>query len=212
MERPLILLDVDGVINDIEGVGLRTEAWETHAFQSHGYTLLVPDYMPTLIRTLCAIGEVRWCTTWRHRANDEIATFLGIDRLEVIDDGSESRFVDWKAGAAHNVAQEALNAGRRVLWIEDFWGQLPTDEMPPGVEYLDTTDGWDGALLMPHMLPNWVWALAGTSGLSRWSPRSHRCGPIGDRRFRGCVTDVDRRHFVRRRGVGWLRVGARPTS
>ena len=166
VERPLILLDVDGVINDIEGVGLRTEAWETHAFQSHGYTLLVPDYMPTLIRTLCAIGEVRWCTTWRHRANDEIATFLGIDRLEVIDDGSESRFVDWKAGAAHNVAQEALNAGRRVLWIEDFWGQLPTDEMPLGVEYLDTTDGWDGALLMPHMLPNWVWALAGTSPMS----------------------------------------------
>jgi len=163
MERPLILLDVDGVINDIEYVGLGTDAWETHSFQSHGYTLLVPSYMPELIRTLCRVAEVRWCTTWRHRANDEIAEFLGIEKLEVIDDGTNCRYVDWKAAAAHEVAAEALNRGRRVLWIEDFYGQLPTQEMPTGTEYVDTTEGWDGALLLPHMLPSWVWQLAGTS-------------------------------------------------
>lgn len=163
MERPLILLDVDGVINDIEGVGLRNEHWGTHAFESHGYTLLVPDFMPTLIQTLCEVGEVRWCTTWRNRANDEIATFLGIDQLLVIDDGTSSRFVDWKAAAAHDVAADALANGRRVLWIEDFWGQLPIDEMPSGVEFVDTTDGWDGALLLPHMLPTWLWNLADRS-------------------------------------------------
>lgn len=165
MERPLILLDVDGVINDIEYVGLGTDAWETHTFISHGYQLLVPSFMPELIQTLCRVAEVRWCTTWRDRANDEIATFLGIDRLEVIDDGTGSRYVDWKAAAANDVVAEALEAGRRVLWIEDFWGRLPIDEMPAGTEYVDTTEGWDGALLMPHMVPTWVWQLAGTSPL-----------------------------------------------
>ena len=35
--------------------------------------------------------------------------------------------------------------------------------MPTGTEYVDTTEGWDGALLLPHMLPSWVWQLAGTS-------------------------------------------------
>jgi len=163
MERPLILLDVDGVINDIEYVGLGTDAWETHSFKSHGYTLLVPGYMPELIRTLCRVAEVRWCTTWRHRANDEIAEFLGIDPLEVIDDGTNCRHVDWKAGAAHDLANQALEAGRRVLWIEDFWGRLPEDEMPLGTEFVDTTEGWDGALLLPDMLPAWVWQLANSS-------------------------------------------------
>jgi len=163
MERPLILLDVDGVINDIEYVGLGTDAWETHSFKSHGYTLLVPGYMPELIRTLCRVAEVRWCTTWRHRANDEIAEFLGIDPLEVIDDGTNCRHVDWKAGAAHDLANQALEAGRRVLWIEDFWGSLPEDEMPLGTEFVDTTEGWDGALLLPDMLPAWVWQLANSS-------------------------------------------------
>jgi hypothetical protein len=73
--------------------------------------------------------------------------------------------VDWKAAAAKDLVAEALEAGRRVLWIEDFWGRLPIDEMPAGTEYVDTTDGWDGALLMPHMVPSWVWQLAGTSPL-----------------------------------------------
>jgi hypothetical protein len=166
VKKPLILLDVDGVINDIEYVGLGTEDWKTHSFESHGYTLLVPDYMPELIRLLCEVAEVRWCTTWRHRANDEIASFLGIEHLDVIDDGSNSRYVDWKAEAARPVVESALREGRRVLWIEDFWGRVPCDEMPSGTEFLDTTDGWDGALLLPGMLPNWIWELAGEPSTS----------------------------------------------
>lgn len=156
MNKPLVLLDVDGVINDIEGVGLGIESWETHKFQSHGYTLLVPSYMRQLIQAICQVAEVRWCTTWRHRANDEIAQYLEIGPLEVIDDGTGSRFVDWKAAAAYSVAEQAIQEGRKVLWIEDFYGHLPTDEMPQGVEFVDTTEGWDGALLLPEMLPNWL--------------------------------------------------------
>ena len=163
MNKPLVLLDVDGVINDIERVGLGIDAWETHAFESHGYTLLVPSYMRELIQTLCRVAEVHWCTTWRSRANDEIADYLGIDPLPVVDDGTVSRYVDWKAAAAHELARRALSDGRRVLWIEDFYGRIPTDEMPFGVEFVDTTEGWDGALLLPEMLPQWVWELAGTS-------------------------------------------------
>jgi len=154
--KPLVLLDVDGVINDIMLVGETLGTWETNFINSHGYDVAIPAYMPELIQRLCRVAEVHWCTTWRHNANDEIAAHLGVGPLPVVDDGSRSRFVDWKPAAAYEVAQKALNEGRQVCWIEDFWGDEPYDLMPEGVQFVDTAALQWRAVLLPVDLPEWL--------------------------------------------------------
>lgn len=154
--RPLVLLDVDGVINDFERVGTRTGQWSLDVISSHGYRVSVPEYMPKLIQEICEVAEVHWCTTWRHRANDEIADHLGIEPLPVVDDGTSRRIVDWKAAAAYDLVASALAVGRRVLWIEDFYGNPPIDEMPVGTEYLDTAVNQLEPVLRVEDLPTWL--------------------------------------------------------
>lgn len=110
--RPLVLLDVDGVIN-----GLDREI--PIALDSHGWELRIPDYMPKLIQRIHAVAEIRWLTTWREQANDDIAPFLGIPALDVVTDGKDGRYVEWKPPAALPHIVDALDAGRDVYWIED---------------------------------------------------------------------------------------------
>ena len=153
--QPLILLDIDGVINDLNALSGIDRDWGIDQVYSHGHTVHIPEYMGWLIRQLTDVAEVHWCTTWRERANNEIAEHLGIDPLPVVDDGTRSRFVDWKAAAAYELAESALAEGRRVLWIEDFYGQVPIDEMPAGVEFVDTAAN-DEMVLEVEMLPNWL--------------------------------------------------------
>lgn len=154
--KPLVLLDVDGVINDFELIGEETGRWDSHVIVSHGYHVVIPDYMPKVIQHICARAEVHWCTTWRDRANEEIAQHLGIGPLPVVDDGTDSRYVDWKAAAAYDLADEALRNGRRVLWIEDFYGDVPIHEMPEGTQFLDTADNFLGPVLRMILLPAWL--------------------------------------------------------
>jgi hypothetical protein len=151
--RPLVLLDVDGVINDIGALHGVERPWKTHLVPSRGWLLCIPDYMPGLIAELVATAEVWWCTTWRHNANAEIAGFLGIDPLPVVDDGGMSRTVDWKPGAALPLVRRALVGGREVYWIEDFYRDPPVDLMPEGVVFIDTAAETDRPVLTEGMVP-----------------------------------------------------------
>ena len=171
--RPLVLLDVDGVINDLNSARRAATIDNELHFVSHGFPVVVPPYMPALIQWLCSVAEVHWCTTWRHRANDDIARHLGIPALPVVDDGSSSRYVDWKAEAAHDLAAAAIADGRRVLWIEDFYGEPPVDEMPAGVEFLDTaSDDCYEMVLSVDMIPEWLWAMSSTTRPAGGTPRA----------------------------------------
>lgn len=162
MANALVLLDVDGVINDLTKTGRNARNFErggSHtALKSFGFTVAIPNYMPELIQKLVENNEVWWCTTWRDHANAEIAQFLGIPKLPVVDDGTEDRVVSWKPAAAYDIAEKALNEGREVWWIEDFYGQIPFSEMPRGTKYIDTEvkqRGWGmwEAVLAPDMIP-----------------------------------------------------------
>ncbi|MEN9804831.1 MAG: hypothetical protein RIS41_1678 [Actinomycetota bacterium] len=161
--RPLVLLDVDGVINDLGALYAAPDASTHDVVRSHGFRVVIPKYMPVLVQWLCSVADVHWCTTWRHRANDEIATHLGIPTLPVVDDGTKDRHTSWKAAAARDLAAAALAEGRRVVWIEDFYGDAPRAQMPKGVEFVDTAldDPFDamGAVLSVDMIPEWLWAL-----------------------------------------------------
>jgi len=149
--RPLVLLDVDGVINDLGALRGTHRPWVTERFDSHGYLIHCPDYMPGLVQELARLCEIHWCTTWRHRANDEISDHLGVEPFPVIDDASGQRDVSWKASTAYRLAAEALENGRRVIWIEDFAGDLPIGDMPEGVEFVDTAADCEFVLLPEHL-------------------------------------------------------------
>jgi hypothetical protein len=151
--RPLVLLDVDGVINDLGALSHQPRSWRIDEVPSHGWVLHIPDYMQQLIADLVATAEVWWCTTWRGGANDELVDFLGIDPLPVIDHESWGRTVDWKSAGAYPVARAALDLGREVFWIEDFYGEPPTDAMPNGVVFIDTAADTEYPVLTEDMLP-----------------------------------------------------------
>ena len=145
--KPTVFLDVDGVLNELN---------QGHDMVlSHGYTLSIPRWMPKLIQDLVEIADVWWLSTWRERANDEIAKHLGIEPLQVITDGTRDRHVGWKSTAAAPLAKQLLDEGREVYWIEDFgnFGGPPVDLMPSGVVYVDTAAEYGKSVLVVEDLP-----------------------------------------------------------
>lgn len=160
----VIFLDVDGVLNHLYVWPRKNHPGITrHEFRhddgNGGYTVAVyfPDWMPELVQYLVDNYEVHWLTTWRHWANTQLAPILGIPELPVITDGTMRRVVDWKAKAAAPLANDLLAQGKRVIWIEDFYGRIPVHAMPAGVEFVDTGEreglfGTDIVGLIPEEL------------------------------------------------------------
>lgn len=151
--KPLVFLDVDGVINDIGSLYGMHRDYALYLVKSHGHVVHIPEYMPQLIQKLTENCEVHWLTTWRENANDEIADALGIDPLPVVTDGTNDRVVSWKPAAAYPVALKALEEGREVWWIEDFYKMIPDYQMPIGVKYVDTAVISNNPVLLPMMMP-----------------------------------------------------------
>lgn len=133
-DRPLVLLDVDGVINDLGSLRGLDRPYEVDRVPAGNFTLHIPEYMAGLIQGMCEVAEVVWCTTWEHDANEFVAPILGIDPLPVLELELER---GWKAAVARPALWQAHHAGRAGFWIEDF-GALPSD-MPPTATLIDTT-------------------------------------------------------------------------
>lgn len=145
--RPLILLDIDGVLHDRQALlevrlsndpPAAADRLDVTIITSHGHRLAFPRYMPGLVQHLAGAAELWWCTTWRDRANGEIREHLGIDQLPVVDDGTRSVGLDWKVRTATPLIAGAVADGRRVSWIEDFHGTYP--ELDATVTFVDTGD------------------------------------------------------------------------
>jgi hypothetical protein len=79
MDRPLLYLDIDGVLNPV---------CPTAAFTAHDildYTVLLCDDHPAWLRELADMYTLVWATTWEHDANRHIAPLLGLDPLPVVE-------------------------------------------------------------------------------------------------------------------------------
>lgn len=85
-ERPLILLDVDGVLNPWRKPG---PGWQAHKCVCDGRTfdvLLNPQHGPALVKLAEETGaELVWATTWEHDANRSIGPLIGLPELPVIE-------------------------------------------------------------------------------------------------------------------------------
>lgn len=155
--KPLVLMDVDGVVNDL--VALRHYAGEpsddhfVFPAVAHGqeYAVYIPRYMPELFQELVTVAEVWWLTTWRTYANGAITNVLGIDPLFAIDDGTTERMVGWKWSAAQKMVTEAIESGRTVYWVEDFGPDIQAlYAAQAGVKCWDTSRFGDYVLREDH--------------------------------------------------------------
>lgn len=119
--RPLLVLDVDGVLNPAGPCANPVPPWITFQAEWSGYTVaLNPEHGKQLLalseRTGC---ELVWGTSWEEHANDEVAPRLGLPELPVIHVLTEPEEVDgwWVLWKTVHIAEYA--AGRPFVWIDD---------------------------------------------------------------------------------------------
>ena len=147
VERPVWLLDVDGVVNTTRpgwgGPPRKSLVWS--GADNTSYVLRWSPLLVDRIRALHTGGrvEVRWCTTWCPEAErlerlwrlPVLARSLTADPMPR---GAECRPL--KLAAAGNVLAE----GRRLIWTDDE--ALP----PPGPERDELTAGGRALLIAPR--------------------------------------------------------------
>ena len=126
IRAPLLLLDVDGVLN-----ALRWEVppgWKQGVV--NGYSLSWDPTITARLRTLHESGrvEIQWLTTWAENADLLLAEPMGLPRGLRERSGGQAEPTGfagrlggqpdwWKLAAAREVADE--NPGRRIVWIDD---------------------------------------------------------------------------------------------
>ncbi len=123
---PILLLDVDGVLNAVR-VELRP-GWQRATF--NGFVLSWDPTITARLRGLHESGvvEIQWLTTWAENADSLLAEPMGLPRglrthgrEDVLPTGfaGERRGVSgwWKLAAIRALAE--AEPGRRIVWIDD---------------------------------------------------------------------------------------------
>ena len=110
MTKPLLLLDVDGVIFPFGGgppPGYeRTEI--------RGYEVTWRPSLRDSFERLTDLFDVVWATTWEHRANEAISPLLACGELPVIE------FTSGRAGDTWKLEDVANYVGDRpTAWVDD---------------------------------------------------------------------------------------------
>ena len=142
MSKPVLLVDVDGVINAMPSFGTPA-ASKFNLTIAEGYRIHLHPEIERMFKVLSQHFELVWGTAWTTRANTEILPLIGGgDPWPVVDvfalgdkrndpwrivhgnrfSGETLRTVSWKLEAVdEHVSQEF--ADRPVAWIDDDLGQ-----------------------------------------------------------------------------------------
>jgi HAD domain in Swiss Army Knife RNA repair proteins len=131
---PVLLLDVDGVLNAVR-LDI-PESWQRGTY--NGYSLLWDPTVTARLRALHESGrvELQWLTTWTEKADLLLAEPMGLprglrthSREGVLSTGfsGERRGIPgwWKLAAARAVAE--AEPGRRIVWIDDDLAEQAED-------------------------------------------------------------------------------------
>jgi hypothetical protein len=113
--RPLLLVDVDGVISLF---GFQLDRRPAGRFLLvDGIAHLISGTAGDHLRELAADFELTWCTGWEEKANDYLPRELGLDGpLPYIPlTGAALPDAHWKLGGI----EEAVAPDRPVAWIDD---------------------------------------------------------------------------------------------
>jgi len=120
VEKPLLLLDVDGVLN---GLVMKLPAgWETGMF--NGYRICWDPSVVSRLRALHDEGrvEIQWLTTWCEDADRLLAEPMGLPRGLVTHSEHRTERLPgwWKLHHAREIAES--DPDRRIVWIDDDHG------------------------------------------------------------------------------------------
>ncbi|WP_093258887.1 HAD domain-containing protein [Thermostaphylospora chromogena] len=136
-ERPLLLLDVDGVLNPLRRP---SRDFQTHDCPVDGTLYRVhlnPKHGAELLLLAEEAGaELVWATTWEHAANEWIGPRIGLPELPVIEMPIIGGRLAGPAGEMFKTPHVAAYvAGRPFVWFDDLTGDADEDYLRrhPGV-------------------------------------------------------------------------------
>ncbi len=131
---PILLLDVDGVLNAMRWE--LPDGWEQGTF--NGFLLSWDPTVTARLRELHESGrvEIRWLTTWATDADRLLAEPMGLPRdlktyarADAAPSGFAGRwggrFGWWKLAVARRVAE--AEPDRRIVWIDDDLAEQAAD-------------------------------------------------------------------------------------
>ncbi|WP_248958634.1 HAD domain-containing protein [Sphaerisporangium perillae] len=119
--RPLVLLDVDGVLNPARRHTLRLRRYEC-VLDGQAYRILLNARHGAKLSELARDtgAELAWATTWEHHANEQIAPRIGLPALPVIKVNSDPGTRAGEHFKTRHVAEYV--AGRPFVWFDDSLG------------------------------------------------------------------------------------------
>jgi hypothetical protein len=115
-ERPILAVDVDGVIS-LFGFEGPIEEVRGRFHLIDGIAHCISDTAGGQLRRLAAVYELIWATGWEDRANDHLPRILGLpEKLPCLRFDGRARFgtAHWKIDAIDECA-----GARPVAWIDD---------------------------------------------------------------------------------------------
>jgi hypothetical protein len=128
--KPIIVLDIDGVLNTFVPVAERSADWkwdpEFRSDRDSGRFLL--NLSTEMARALEKLGELRWLTTWIYngdQANPNVGAHFGwnLPLLDIVKDTTTPRVSIferpdpwWKSNSIKKLCAEP---GPPVVWIDD---------------------------------------------------------------------------------------------
>jgi hypothetical protein len=114
--RPLLLLDVDGVLLPFGSPTAMAEHYNPARFAAK-------------IKRLAEAYEIHWCTGWEDDANKQIAPLLGMEQLPVVplysnwDTFRSEGYVHWKHSSILKYMEK--HEGRPYAFIDDDISEIP---------------------------------------------------------------------------------------
>ncbi|MFD6400746.1 HAD domain-containing protein [Nocardia sp. NPDC060249] len=134
MCRPLLYLDVDGVLNPFAAKPEKRPAgYATHRLMPAAWLERHPNTPPSRVKplrvwlnpahgpallALADVFDLVWATTWEHEANTMIGPLIGLPELPVVEWKSPGRF--GPDGTFWKTAELIQHAARRSFaWVDD---------------------------------------------------------------------------------------------
>jgi hypothetical protein len=124
-ERPVLLLDIDGVLNlfpqprtmaeRVKGTAPEMREHEVHRvrlddYQTVPYMIRIPSDLPSLIAQLSEHFDIHWYTMWNESANRVFAPLAGVPTFPHFE-------CDWVAGREEFEAARSPEWMRKHIWI-----------------------------------------------------------------------------------------------
>jgi hypothetical protein len=119
MERPLLAVDVDGVIS-LFGFDEAPDRQQTKFQLIDGMVHCISLAAGERLRRLADQYDLVWATGWEDRANDSLSPLLGLPELPYLTFDGAARFgsAHWKLGPLDDYA-----ADRPLAWVDDSFDQ-----------------------------------------------------------------------------------------